>query len=56
MGKRLPAFLLSLLESSAGAIADVILSSGTIAKCSVPFSSYETISEAFLLEKLTKFR
>ena len=37
-------------------MADVMLSSGTTAKCSVPFSSYETISDLFLVEKLTKSR
>src|SRR4029077_3533364 len=51
-----PAFLFSLLKSYAGAIADVMVSSGTIAKCSVPFSSYETISDVFLVEKLTESR
>ena len=35
-------------------MADVIVSSGTIAKCSVPFSSYETISDVFLVEKADK--
>ncbi len=30
--------------------------SGTIAKCSVPFSSQEIISDVFLVEKLTKSR
>ena len=33
-----------------------MVSSGTTAKCSVPFSSYQTISEVFLVEKLTKSR
>jgi hypothetical protein len=40
----------------ARAIAAVIVRSGTIAKCSGPFSSYEIISDVFLVEKLTKSR
>ena len=38
----------------AAAIAEVTVSSGTIAKCSFPSSSYEIIKEVFFNEKLTK--
>jgi hypothetical protein len=56
LGNPFPRFPLSLLKYYAGAIADVMVSNGTIAKCSVPFSSDETISDVFLVEKLTKSR
>ncbi len=43
-------------EFQARAIAAVIVRSGTMAKCSVPFSSYEMNSEVFRVEKLMKSR
>jgi hypothetical protein len=44
------------LDRHARAIAAVMGRSGTIAKCSAPFSSYETITDVFRVEKLTKSR
>ena len=55
-GKRASFKSVVFLWNQTSAIAEVIVSSGTIVKCSAPFSSYETINAVFLVEELTKSR